>query len=153
MNPPKSGCASDTTWTNWNSIQWDKVARAVKSLQARIVKAVKTKHFHKAKALLHLLSRSFYGKLLAILRVTSNKGCKTCGVDKVIWDTPAKKWKAIEQLSIKGYKAIPLKRKSISKKNGKLRHLGIPKLLSYYFITVSCRNVFARTNIRIDSIF
>jgi len=126
MNPPKSGRASDTTWTNWNSIQWDKVTRAAKSLQARIVKAVKTKHFHKAKALLHLLTRSFYGKLLAILRVTSNKGCKTCGVDKVVWDTPAKKRKAIEQLSIKRYKAQPLKRKSISKKNGKFRHLGIP---------------------------
>lgn len=126
MNPPKNGCASDTKWTNWNSIQWDKVILAVKSLQARIVKAVKTKHFHKAKALLHLLSRSFYGKLLAILRVTSNKGSKTCGVDKVIWNTRDKKWKAIRQLSVKGYKAQPLKRKSIPKKNGKFRHLGIP---------------------------
>jgi RNA-directed DNA polymerase len=153
MNPPKNGCASDTKWTNWNSIQWDKVIRAVKSLQARIVKAVKTKHFHKAKALLHLLSRSFCGKLLAILRVTSNKGSKTCGVDKVIWNTPDKKWKAIRQLSVKGYKAQPLKRKSIPKKNGKFRHLGIPKLLSYYFITVSRRNVSGGTNMRIDSRF
>jgi RNA-directed DNA polymerase len=31
-------------------------------------------------------------------------------------------------LSIKGYKAKPLKRKSIPKKNGKLRHLGIPTI-------------------------
>jgi len=153
MNPDEPGCASETIWTTWDSINWDKVARAVKSLQARIVKAVKAKHFHKAKALLLLLTRSFYGKLLAILRVTTNKGSRTCGVDKVLWDTPLRKWKAIEQLSIKEYKAKPLKRKSIPKKNGKLRHLGIPKLLSYYFITVSCRNVFARTNIRLDSIF
>ena len=29
---------------------------------------------------------------------------------------------------IKGYKAEPLKRKSIPKKNGKLRHLGIPTM-------------------------
>lgn len=41
----------------------------------------------------------------------------------------------------------------IPKARGGFRQLGIPKLLSYYFITVSCRNVFARTNIRIDSIF
>lgn len=128
MNLSDNGCASETTWTNWNSIDWNKVARAVKSLQARIVKAVKVKHFHKAKALLHLLSRSFYGKLLAILRVTTNKGSKTCGVDKVLWDTPLRRWKAIEQLNVKGYKAKPLKRKSIPKKNGKLRHLGIPTI-------------------------
>ncbi len=68
MNLPNSGCASETIWTTWDSIKWDKVARAVKSLQARIVKAVKAKHFHKAKALLLLLTRSFYGKLLAVLR-------------------------------------------------------------------------------------
>lgn len=128
MNLQKSGCASETIWTTWDSINWDKVARAVKSLQARIVKAVKAKHFHKAKALLLLLTRSFYGKLLAILRVTTNKGSRTCGVDKILWNTPQRKWKAIEQLSIKGYKAKPLKRKSIPKKNGKLRHLGIPTI-------------------------
>jgi RNA-directed DNA polymerase len=128
MNPDEPGCASETIWTTWDSIYWNKVARAVKSLQARIVKAVKAKHFHKAKALFFLLTRSFCGKLLAILRVTTNKGSKTCGVDKVLWNTPQRKWKAIEQLSIKGYKAKPLKRKSIPKKNGKLRHLGIPTI-------------------------
>lgn len=128
MNPGSPGCASETTWTTWHSINWNKVTLAVKSLQARIVKAIKLKHFHKAKALLHLLTRSFYGKLLAILRVTSNKGSKTCGVDKVRWNTPKRKWKAIEQLNVKGYKAKPLKRKSIPKKNGKFRHLGIPTI-------------------------
>jgi RNA-directed DNA polymerase len=128
MNPGEPGCASPTTWTTWHSINWNKVAREVKSLQARIVKAVKSKHFHKAKALLHMLTRSFYGKLLAILRVTTNKGRKTCGVDKVLWDTPQRKWKAIEQLNVKGYKAKPLKRKSIKKKYGKFRHLGIPTI-------------------------
>lgn len=123
-----SGCASKTTWTHWHSINWKKVSRSVKSLQMRIVKAVKAKHFHKAKALFHLLTRSFYGKLLAILRVSTNKGSRTCGVDKVLWDTPHRRWKAIEQFTIKGYKAKPLKRKSIPKKNGKLRHLGIPTI-------------------------
>ncbi len=127
-NPEHSGCASTTTWTTWPSIDWKKVRRGVKSLQTRIVKAVKAKHFHKAKALIHLLTHSFYGKLLAILRVTTNQGSKTCGVDKVLWDTPESKWKAIEHLSIKGYRAKPLKRKSIPKKNGKLRHLGIPTM-------------------------
>ena len=128
MNPPSGGCASLTTFNHWTSIDWKKVGRGVKSLQRRIVKAVKAKHFHKVKTLIHLLTHSFFGKLLAILRITTNRGSKTCGVDKVIWNTPAKKWKAIEQLSIKGYIAKPLKRKSIPKKNGKMRHLGIPTI-------------------------
>jgi RNA-directed DNA polymerase len=128
MSPDLSGCASETKWTNWHSINWKKVRRGVKSLQRRIVKAVEAKHFHKAKVLLYLLTRSFYGKLLAILRVTTNQGSRTCGVDNVRWNTPARRWKAIQQLSMKGYKAEPLKRKSIPKKNGKLRHLGIPTM-------------------------
>ncbi|MDO9579844.1 MAG: reverse transcriptase N-terminal domain-containing protein, partial [Bacteroidales bacterium] len=74
MSPVTAGCASETKWTNWHSINWKKVRRGVKSLQRRIVKAVETKHFHKAKVLLYLLARSFYGKLLAILRVTTNQG-------------------------------------------------------------------------------
>lgn len=128
MSLVTAGCASETKWTNWHSINWKKVRRGVKSLQRRIVKAVEAKHFHKAKVLLYLLARSFYGKLLAILRVTTNQGSKTCGVDNVLWNTPARQWKAIKQLSMKGYKAEPLKRKSIPKKNGKLRHLGIPTM-------------------------
>jgi RNA-directed DNA polymerase len=128
MNLPTRGCASATQWDNWHSIQWDTVNHSVKSLQARIVKAVRAKHFHKAKALLHLLSRSFYGKLLSVLRVTTNAGSKTCGVDNQRWNTPLRKWKAVKLLSQKGYKAKPLKRKSIPKKNGKLRHLGIPTM-------------------------
>ena len=36
----------------------------------------------------------------------------------------------------------------IPKDNGNMRLLGIPKLLSYYFITVSRRNRFPFTNIR-----
>ncbi|HEX3008397.1 MAG TPA: reverse transcriptase N-terminal domain-containing protein [Bacteroidales bacterium] len=116
MNSGQPECASPTTWTNWSSINWKKVNRDVKSLLTRIVKSVKAKHFHKAKALLHLLTRSFYGKLLAILRVTTNQGSRTYGVDKVLWDTPEKQWKAIEQLSIKGYKAKPLKRRFLKGK-------------------------------------
>ena len=128
MNLSADKCASPAKWDNWNSIQWNKVTRGVKSLQSRIVKAVKAKHFHKARALVFLLARSFYGKLLAIFRVTTNKGSKTCGVDKVLWNTKAKKWKGLEQLTIRGYKAQALKRKSIPKKNGKYRHLGIPTI-------------------------
>ena len=63
----------------------------------------------------NLLARSFYGKLPAILRVTTNKGSRPCGVDNVRWNTPSRRWKAVEQLSMKGYKAEPLKRRFIRK--------------------------------------
>ncbi len=129
MNPENDGCASPTAWDDWNSINWKKVERGVKSLQSRIVKAIKQKHFHKAKALLHLMSRSFYGKLVAILRVTSNKGSRTPGVDNVLWNTRGRKWKSTELLKVRGCKAKPLRRKSIKKKNGKYRHLGIPTMV------------------------
>ncbi|MEX2568995.1 MAG: reverse transcriptase N-terminal domain-containing protein [Cyclobacteriaceae bacterium] len=66
MNPTNAGCASPTTWDDWNSINWKKVERGVKSLQSRIVKAVKQKHFHRTKALLHLMSRSFYGNRASV---------------------------------------------------------------------------------------
>jgi RNA-directed DNA polymerase len=127
-SPGQPGCAPTTTWQHWGQINWAKVNRRVKSLQARIVKAVQSKHFHKARALFHLLVHSFYGKLLAILRVSTNKGSHTPGVDKQIWVTPYARWQAVAQLSVKGYKAKPLKRKTILKKNGKPRHLGIPTI-------------------------
>jgi retron-type reverse transcriptase len=51
------------------------------------------------------------------------------------------------------YVPKPIEGVEIPKENGKTRLLGVPKLLSYYIITVSCRYVFAITNIRKDSIF
>ncbi len=128
MNSVTTGCASKTTWTSWKSINWKKVRHGVKSLQRRIVKAIKAKHFHKARVLFHLIVHSFYGKLLAILRVTTNKGSRTPGVDKKLWNTATARWKAIKVLTTKGYRAKPLKRKTILKKNGKARHLGIPTI-------------------------
>ena len=51
----------------------------------RIAKAVKENRWNRVKALQHLLTRSFYAKLLAVKRVTSNKGKKTPGIDGVLW--------------------------------------------------------------------
>jgi RNA-directed DNA polymerase len=102
--------ASLTKEFEWNAIDWQKVRRQVKYIQVRIAKAVREKRFGKAKALQRLLTRSFYGKLLAVKKVTGNKGSKTAGADGVRWQTPKQKVKAVLGLRTKGYETQPLRR-------------------------------------------
>ena len=66
---------------NWNSIDWKYRRRQVRRLQVRIAKAVQEGKWNKVKVLQYLLTRSFYAKLLAVKRVTTNKGKNTPGVD------------------------------------------------------------------------
>lgn len=112
----------------WHSIDWANCHRVVRRLQARIVKATQEGRWGKVKALQWLLTHSFSGKALAVRRVTENQGKKTPGVDKVVWDTPEKKLRAMDELKRRGYRPSPLKRVHIPKANGKLRPLGIPTM-------------------------
>ena len=122
-----AGAAPDQT-PDWHSIEWKKVWRTVRRLQARIVKAVAEGRWNKVKALVYLLTRSFSGRALAILRVVSNSGAKTPGVDGVLWNTPEAKSAAFGTLRRHGYQPQPLRRVYIPKSNGKRRGLGIPTM-------------------------
>ena len=113
---------------DWHSIEWKKVWRTVRRLQARIVKAVAQGRWNKVKALVYLLTHSFAGRALAILRVVNNSGAKTPGVDGVTWNTPESKSAAFGTLRRHGYRPQPLRRVYISKSNGKRRGLGIPTM-------------------------
>lgn len=73
-----------------------------------------------------LLTRSHYGKLLAVKRVTENRGKRTAGVDGRVWLAPAARWKGMLSLRHRGYRTMPLRRVYIPKSNGKRRPLGIP---------------------------
>ena len=64
---------------NWYSLEGKTVGCAVRRLPVRIVKAVAEGRWNKVKALVSLLTRSFGGRALAILRVVSNSGAKTPG--------------------------------------------------------------------------
>ena len=119
---------ADSRVTKWHDVDWRRVMRYVRRLQARIVKAVKKGKWRLVKHLQRLLSHSVSGRLLAVRRVTENRGRKTSGVDGVVLDTPEKKMNAVERLRQKGYHAEPLRRIYIPKKNGKKRPLGIPTM-------------------------
>jgi RNA-directed DNA polymerase len=113
---------------DWHSIDWKKVWRNVRRLQARIVKAVREGRWGKVKALVHLLTHSFRGRALAILRVISNSGANTPGVDGITWNTPEAKTAAFSSLRRHGYRPQPLRRLYVPKSNGKMRPLGVPVL-------------------------
>jgi RNA-directed DNA polymerase len=69
------------TKLQWTDIDWDIVEKCVNRLQIRIAKAVKQGTWHLVKRLQYLLTHSFYAKLLAVRRVTQNKGKRTAGID------------------------------------------------------------------------
>lgn len=121
-------CASSNGKVSWATINWPKVHRNVRRLQARIVKAWQVGDHGKAKALQWQLTHSFSGRALAVKRVTENRGKRTAGVDKVIWSTPEAKLNAVLSLKRRGYSPSPLRRIKIPKANGKKRPLGIPTM-------------------------
>jgi len=113
----------------WENIPLKKAQAFVKRLQTRIAKAVKEGKYRLAKRLQHLLTNSFYAKVLAVRRTSSNRGRKTAGIDGEKWITPYDKMRAVLQLSNTGYRAKPLRRVYIPKPNSdKRRALSIPTM-------------------------
>lgn len=117
------------TWLKgWNSIEWSQLERQVRRLQVRIAKAASENRWGKVSFLQWVLTRSIAARLLAVLRVVTNKGKRTPGVDKVIWRSTRQKMQAVWSLKRRGYRPQPLRRIYIPKRNGKRRPLGIPTM-------------------------
>ena len=126
MMKEQSFGASSNKVSAWQAIDWPKVQHHVRRLQLRIAKAIRAGKHGKAEALSWLLTHSRSAKLLAVKRVTENKGAKTPGVDNKLWRTDRQKYAAVQNLKRRGYRPLPLRRHYIPKKNGKLRPLSIP---------------------------
>jgi len=128
MTVEQSTDASFDQPSDWQSINWTAIAKQVRRLQVRIAKAVQASKHRRAIALQWLLTHSRAAKLLAVRRVTTNRGAKTPGVDNVLWRTDKQKLHAADNLRRRGYKPSPLRRQYIPKKNHKLRPLSIPTM-------------------------
>ncbi len=114
--------------SNWESIDWPRAEGEVKQLQRRIAQAVREQRWGKVRVLCRILTRSRSARWLAVRRVITNKGARTPGVDNILWRTPQQYWVAAESLRRRGYRAQPLRRVYIVKRNGKWRPLGIPTM-------------------------
>jgi RNA-directed DNA polymerase len=124
----KSQCGAPSASSLWSSINWQQVEDDVFRFQMRIAKATKAQCWNKVRVLQRLLTRSHQAKLLAVRRVTSNRGRHTPGIDGTLWINPQQKWQAVLTLICRSYRAQPLRRIHIPKKNGKTRPLGIPTM-------------------------
>ena len=113
----------------WTNINWEKAEQYVNRLQTRITKAVKQRKWYLVKRLQYLLTNSHYAKLLAVRRVTQNKGKRTAGIDGAKWTTPNSRMNAVLKLSNEKYKSTPLRRVYIPKPGTtKKRPLSIPTM-------------------------
>lgn len=125
FNNPQTETA---TAEDWQAVNWQLVNYKVVRLQFDIAKAVRKGKWRKVRCLQGKLVHSFYAKLLAVRRVTENRGKRTPGVDGELWSTPQAKLDAAKRLNDHNYRAKPLRRVWIPKRNGKLRPLGIPTM-------------------------
>lgn len=114
--------------TDWNTVNWRKVNRAVRTLRQRIFRAAHEGNLKKVHSLQKLMLKSYSNRLMSVRRVAQiNAGKNTPGVDKLVIKTPIARAKMVDALvQYTLWKAKPVRRVYIPKANNKRRPLGIP---------------------------
>ena len=126
--PPMYDPASK--WKEYRKKHKRKFKRAVRKIQAKIIRSYRKGKLKQVKELQEALVLSIVTHCLAVDQVTSSKGSDTPGVDGVTWKEPASKWEAVLALSKQVYKAQPLRRIELPKPGStKKRPLGIPTMM------------------------
>src|SRR5690606_31425366 len=91
--------AASSNWEGWHQIDWNLVYTTVRRTQLKIAQAARDGQWRRVGRLHRMLAHSFYGRCMAVRRVTENRGRKTAGVDGEVWDTPSTKFNAVSRLS------------------------------------------------------
>ena len=122
----------------YQSIDWKRALREVRRLQRRIAEAVIKGKWNKVKVLQRMLTRSYFAKVLAVKKVSSNKGARTPGIDGKRLNTPAQRMRCALSLKKRGYRALPLRRIHVPKKTGskETRPLGISVIQDRVMMTL-----------------
>jgi len=113
---------------DWKDIPWTEVTQGVYKLQKRIYQASLRGDKRTVRKLQRLLLKSWYGRLLAVRRVTQdNQGKKTPGIDGIVILDPIRKIKLAKTIDLCG-KSKSVKRVYIPKPGNQQekRPLGIP---------------------------
>ena len=84
----------------WSALPWKQIERKVFKLQRRIYRASRRRQVKLVHKLQRLLVKSWYGRLLAVRRVTQdNRGKRTAGIDGVKSLTPSQRLQLALSLS------------------------------------------------------
>lgn len=128
-----------TKLDSWHDINWLEVEHTVKRLRNQIFIASRDNDLRRVGNLQKVMIRSEANRLLAVRRVTQiNKGHKTPGVDKAVYETPKERLelaKELRSIKLNRWNPPPTLRTYIPK-GKKKRPLGIPTQLDRCLQTV-----------------
>jgi RNA-directed DNA polymerase len=111
----------------WKTLPWREIEREVFKLQTRIYQAAKRGNRVTVHRLQRLLVTSWYGRCLAVRRVTQdNRGKRTAGIDGIKSLTPRERLHLVDEIK-QAPKPLPVRRVWIPKPGkAEQRPLGIP---------------------------